>query len=99
MMKTVTIALLATAMSVGFAQAKGHMAKAKALSNGAADKSNMRLRSGKSGMPERNVVPRLHKRVHAIARTVKAQGRKLPISACARHARPNPTTAHVAENQ
>jgi hypothetical protein len=32
MMKTVTIALLATAMSVGFAQAKGHMAKAKALS-------------------------------------------------------------------
>jgi len=32
MMKTFTIALLATAMSVGFAEAKGHMAKPKALS-------------------------------------------------------------------
>jgi hypothetical protein len=37
----------------------------------------MRLRSGKNGVPEGNVVPRLHKCVHAIARTI-SHWRKLP---------------------
>ncbi len=46
----------------------------------------MRLRSGKNDVPEGNVVPRLHKRVHAIARTIgtRAQAANLSLRpACA----------------
>ena len=44
----------------------------------------MRLRSGKNDVPEGNVVPRLHKCVHAIARTTTGASYQLSLRpACA----------------
>ena len=48
--------------------------------NGAAGKGYMRLRSGKNGVPEGNVLPRLHKCVPAVS-VQSAQGRKLRMAA------------------
>jgi len=52
------------------------------MSNGAAGKGNLRLRSGKNYLPGWNVLSRLHKQLHAIARKTST-GRKLPVQACA----------------
>ena len=71
MPRTFAIALLATAMSVGLADAKGHspaQSLAGAMCNRAAGKDNMRLRSGKNSLPSGSVLSRLHERLHAIAR-------------------------------
>ena len=46
------------------------------MSNGAAGKSGMRLRSGKNGVPEGAMVPRPYECLHAVARTI-SEGREL----------------------
>jgi len=72
MLKTFTIVLLATAMFVGLAGAKGAKPKVapkrRRPGNGAANQGHMPLWSGKND--EGNVLPHLHKYVHAIARTI-----------------------------
>jgi hypothetical protein len=50
------------------------------MSNGAAGKGNLRLRSGKNYLPGGNVLSRLHKQLHAIARKT-GTGRELPVQA------------------
>ena len=80
MLRTFAIALLATTMSVGLGRkrAYGQAESPVAMSNGAAGKGYMRLRSGKNSVPEGGVLSRLHERLHAIARKTST-GRKLPI--------------------
>ena len=74
MLKTFAVALLATAMSVGLAEAKGHMAKPKAPAPCQTEQqaaATCVCGPAKQCVPEGTMVPRFHECLHAVKRTIR----------------------------